>query len=311
MNYYDERLKELHKQKSQKNRLETTKTELDAQRKNLLNKVAELEKVKRKEQKDVDKIEGKGLVALFYQIAGNKEEKISKERREAYAAAMKYDAAKRELDGIEADLDYCMAELQKLADSEEEYTRLLEQKKTALKTSGDARTKEIFALEEELASLEHEIIELEEALDAGYAACDTAKQIVSELTEADDLADWDIFADSLLIDMSKREHIESAQNLVGDLQSQLRRFKTELADVQIQADIKIEIDDFDKFADWFFDNIFTDWGIKEKIENSLGQAKNTHTQIIQTINVLKDMRDTRGISRSQCQEKLENLIVEL
>jgi len=153
MNYYDERLKELHKQKSQKNRLETTKTELDAQRKNLLNKVAELEKVKRKEQKDVDKIEGKGLVALFYQIAGNKEEKISKERREAYAAAMKYDAAKRELDGIEADLDYCMAELQKLADSEEEYTRLLEQKKTALKTSGDARTKEIFALEEELASL--------------------------------------------------------------------------------------------------------------------------------------------------------------
>ena len=37
-----------------------------------------------------------------------------------------------------------------------------------------------------------------------------------------------------------------------------RRFKTELADVEITADLQITVDGFLKFADFFFDGLFTD-----------------------------------------------------
>ena len=309
MTYFDERLKELHSQKAQKKRLEAMKEELLKQEDEVAKKTAELEKIKQKEQLDVDKLEGKTIKALFFTLAGTKEEKLSQERQEAYVAAMKYDAAKRDLEGIVTDLRYCQEELNKLTDCEAEYEHLLEQKKSSIKQEASQRANEVMLLEREMANLEHEITELEEALDVGYKAFDLVDDIVKELEEAHNLADWDTFMDSFLIDMQKQEHIHNAQDLIQDLRHELRRFKTELADVNIEGDIQIEMDEFSQFADWFFDNIFTDWDIKAKIENSQAQAEDTRAQITDTINLLKDMRDERMKCRIELEEELEEVVV--
>lgn len=310
MTYFDEKLKDLHKQRLQKKRIEAQKAELQQQEKDVAKKAAELAEIKKKEQTDVDKLEGKSIKALFFTLSGSIDEKLSKERQEAYTAAMKYDAAKRDLEGIGADLRYCQEQLDKLTDCEAEYRDLLEQKKNALKLEGTQKANDIMLMEKDLSKLEHEITELEEALDAGYIAFDLADNIVTELEEAHDMAEWDTFMDSILIDMQKHEHIHNAQDLIGDLRNELRRFKTELADVQIEGNIQIEMDDFSEFADWFFDNIFTDWDIKAKIQNSLVQAQETREQITGTINALKDMRDARQVSRLELQDRLENAVVE-
>lgn len=309
MTYFDERLKELHKQKVQKKRLEAMKAELLKQEDEVEKKAAKLEEIKKKEQLDVDKLESKSIKALFFTLAGTKEEKLSKERQEAYAAAMKYDAAKRDLEGIIADLRYCQEELDKLNDCEAEYEQLLEQKKNSIKQEASHRANEVIILEKDMANLVHEITELEEALDVGYKAFDLVDKIVIELEEAHDLADWDTFMDSFLIDIQKQEHIHNAQDLIQDLRNELRRFRTELADVNIDGDIQIEMDEFSEFADWFFDNIFTDWDIKAKIENSQAQAEDTRNQITSTINLLKDMRDERMKQRIGLEEELESVVV--
>ena len=309
MAYFDERLKELHKQKSQKKRLEAMIVELKQQEDEVAKKTAELERIKKKEQLDVDKLEGKTIKALFFTLAGTKEEKLSQERQEAYVAAMKYDAAKRDLEGIVADLHICETELNQLTDCEAEYEHLLEQKKNSIKQEASKRANEVMLLEKDLAGLEHEITELEEALDVGYEAFDLVDGIVHELDEAHKLAEWDTFMDNMLLDIQKQEHIKNAQDSIADLRNKLRRFKTELADVNIEGDIQIEMDDFSKFADWFFDNIFTDWDIKAKIENSQVQAEETRAQITGTINLLKDMRDERMKNRIEMEEELEEIIV--
>lgn len=309
MTYFDERLKELHRQKAQKKRLEAMKAELLKQEDEVAKKASELEQIKKKEQLDVDKLEGKTIKALFFTLAGTKEEKLSQERQEAYVAAMKYDAAKRDLEGIVTDLRYCQDELDKLIDCEAEYEHLLEQKKNSIKQEASQRANEVMSLERDLSTLGHEILELEEALDVGYKAFDLVDDIVKELQEAHDLADWDTFMDSFLIDMQKQEHIHTAQDLIQDLRQELRRFKTELADVNIDGDIQIEMDEFSEFADWFFDNIFTDWDIKAKIENSQTQAEDTREQITTTINILKDMRDERMKRRIELEEELEEVVV--
>ncbi|MBQ3558176.1 MAG: hypothetical protein IJA07_01520 [Agathobacter sp.] len=310
MTYFDEKLKDLHRQRAQKKRLEAQLQELAQQENEVAKKVAELAEVKKKEQMDVDKLEGKNIKVLFFTLAGSIDEKLSKERQEAYTATMKYDAAFNDLRGIQADISYCKDELAKLTDCEAEYQHLYEQKKNSLKMEASRKANDIMLMEKDISSLGNEIVELEEALDAGYRAFDLADNIVTELEEADKLAEWDTFMDSMLIDMQKHEHLNSAQDMIADLRNELRRFKTELADVQIDSDIQIEMDDFSKFADWFFDNIFTDWDIKEKIENSLAQAQNTREQITSTIHVLKDMRDERMRKRAQIQEQLEEAVVE-
>ena len=279
MAYLDDRLKELHRQKLQKKRWEAMQGELLRQQDEVSKKVAELEAIKKKEQLDVDKLEGKTIKALFFTLAGTKEEKLSKERQEAYVATMKYDAAIRDLEGIRADLQNYKEELAKLTDIEKEYEDLLEQKKSGMKQENSRGAVEVMRLEKEMETLSHEIIELEEALDVGYKAFDIVDEIVNELQEAHDLADWDTFMDSFFIDIQKQEHIHNAKDLVQDLREELRRFKTELADVNIEGDIQIEIDEFSEFADWFFDNIFTDWDIKAKIENSQAEAEDTRSKI--------------------------------
>ncbi|MBQ8518633.1 MAG: hypothetical protein IJ455_03375 [Agathobacter sp.] len=310
MTYFDEKLKELHRQRAQKKRLETQIKELSKQENEVAKKVAELAEVKKKEQMDVDKLEGKTIKALFFTLSGSIEERLSKERQEAYTAAMKYDAARRDLGGILADLSYCQEELEKLADCETEYQHLYEQKKGALKKEATQKANDIMLMEKDLATLGNEIVELEEALDVGYKAFDLADKISAELNEAHTMAELDTFMDSIFVDMQKQEHMNHAQDMISDLRNELRRFKTELADVQIESDIQIEMDDFSKFADWFFDNIFTDWDIKTKIENAISQTVDTREQITSTINVLKDMRDERMRHRAELQERLEDVVVE-
>ena len=309
MAYFDERLKELHRQKLQKKRLQAMELELERQRAEAGKKAAELNEIKEKEQLDVDKLEGKSIKSLFATLAGNKDEKLSQERQEAYAAAMKYDAALRDLQGIMRDLEHCKIELENIEGIEEEYEHLLEERKNSLKQEASRRANEVIILEKQMEDLSHEIVELEEALDVGYRAFDLIETILKELNEAYNWAETDVFMDSFWVDMQKHEHIHTAQDLIQDLRDELRRFKTELADVSIEGDIQIEIDDFSEFADWFFDNIFTDWEIRDKITNSISQADDTRGQIVATINLLKDMRDERMKRRIELEEDLEAVIV--
>ena len=309
MTYFDERLKELHRQKLQKKHLKTMEMELERQREEAAKKASELGKIKKKEQLDVDKLEGKTIKAFFFTLSGTKEEKLSQERQEAYVAAMKYDAAQQDLQGIIYDLEICKEDLEKLEGIEKEYEHLLEQKKNSLKQEASHRAHEVIILEKQMEDLSQEIVELEEALDVGYHAFDLVDKIVEELEEAHNYAELDTFTDSFFIDMQKQEHIHEAQDLIGDLRQELRRFKTELADVKIEGDIQIEMDEFSEFADWFFDNIFMDWDIKEKIANSMTRADATRSQITATINLLKDMRDDRMKRRIELEEQLEEVVV--
>lgn len=309
MTYFDERLKELHRQKLQKKRLQAMELELERQRAEAGKKAAELNEIKEKEQLDVDKLEGKSIKALFATLAGNKDEKLSQERQEAYAAAMKYDAALRDLQGIMRDLEHCKIELENIEGIEEEYEHLLEERKNSLKQEASRRANEVIILEKQMEDLSHEIVELEEALDVGYRAFDLIESIVSELQEAYNYAEMDLYMKGYWVEMQKHEHIHNAENTIENLRNELRRFKTELADVNIEGDIQIEMDDFSEFADWFFDNIFTDWDIKDKIANSLSQADETRGQITATINLLKDMRDERMKKRIELEEDLEEVVV--
>lgn len=52
------------------------------------------------------------------------------------------------------------------------------------------------------------------------------------------------------------------------LQSQLRAFRTELADVTISADFQVNIDGFLRFADYVFDGIFADWAVLDRINQA-------------------------------------------
>ena len=74
MTHYDEELQMLQQKLSRKKHLQALLKELHTQRVELAAKVSNLKAIMEKEQSDVDRLEGRGLTALFYGIVGKKEE---------------------------------------------------------------------------------------------------------------------------------------------------------------------------------------------------------------------------------------------
>ena len=301
---------ELQQKVARKPSLEAKLRELQNQRREYDREVISLRVAFRKEQEDVEKLEGRSLANYFFQVVGKLDEKLDQERKEAYAAKVKLDAAERELAGIEADISEIQTQLNEIRVAEAQYKDELERKRATLRASGTTTADQIIEIEQRIAATEAQKREIKEAISAGYSARGTADRILSELNSADGWNTWDMFGGGgIITHVAKHSHLDSAQDLVSELQSKLRRFKTELADIQITANMQVNVDGFLRFADYFFDGLFADWAVGDRINQSMNSVSSTKSQISRTLDKLSSMEKAADSEISRLKLQLEELIV--
>lgn len=307
---FDSSLSELQQKVALKKQLEAKLNDLRNQRKVFDKKVIELRVEHRSEQEDVEKLEGRSLANYFYQLFGKLDEKLSEERREASAAKVKLDAAERELAAVDCEIEEIQSQLQELYGCEQAYTAALEAKRNAVKTSGTPTAAQILELEEKIAFLESQKKEIREAISAGHSAMGTADSVLSELEDADGWNTWDMLGGGgIITHMAKHSHLDEAQEKVEQLQSKLRRFKTELADIDIHADMQVSIDGFLRFADYFFDGLFADWAVGDKISESQSSVQKVKGQISSALSKLERMEKDADVQIHSLEAKIEEMLV--
>lgn len=309
MKFYDEKLQEMAQRTDRKRKLEAEVADLRAQEKELREKTQELLQKKQAEESDVERLEGISLAGLFYSIIGKKDEKMSTEQREAYEAAVKYKAAALELDSVKEDIERKEAELLTLENCEEEYDRLLEEKEALVKASDVPEAEKIMELEKQMTWIEGQRKEVAEAVAAGRYALQASTEILSKLDSAHSWGTWDLIGGGLLTDMMKHSRLDEAQRGVEELQVRLRRFKTELADVKIEADAEVSVNGFLRFADYFFDGLFVDWAVLDKINRSREQIQKTDNQIRSVLQRLHNMDDGLAGAYSEKEEERDRLVL--
>ena len=282
-------LQQLHQDVARKGHLNAALRDLYARQRELKVKVEDLDAQRMKEQADVDRLEGRSLAAFFYHVAGKMDEKLDRERAEAYAAAVRYDAGARELADVEDQIERSKAEVASLFGCEDRYGRALAQRLEEMKAAGGADARTLLRAEEELCRIQSQQRELEEAILAGNTALSLLEQVERNLGDADSYSTWDMFGGGLMAGLAKHDALDAAQNEVEQLQLQLRRFKTELADVNIQADVQIALDDFTRFADLFFDGLFADIAVQNKINRAWQEVSTLRSQIESMLARLRGM----------------------
>ena len=306
----DDSLQELRQKAAMRPLLEDKLNELHRQRRQYDDQVISLRVAFRQEQEDVEKLEGRSLANYFYQVIGKLDDKLDEERKGAYAAKVKLDAAERELAGVEADIQEIQSQLAEIRIAEAQYKEALEKKRDDLKASGTQTANEIIELEERIAALEAQKREIKEAISAGYSARGTADRILAELEDADGWNTWDLIGGGgIITHMAKHSHLDSAQDLVQELQSKLRRFKTELADIQITANMQVNVDGFLRFADYFFDGLFADWAVGDRISQSQSSVSSTKSQINRTLDKLNNMQSAADSEICRLKAQLDDLVV--
>ncbi len=311
MTSYDESLLSLSQKVALKKQLEAKLDDLRDQRRVFDRKVVELRVEHRSEQNDVDKLEGRSLANYFYQIIGKLDEKINEERKQAYAAKVKLDAAQRELAAVDWEIQEIHSQLQELVGCEAAYLAALESKRNAVKASGTPVASQILEIEERIVFLENQKKEIREAVSAGQSALGTADSVLSELEDADGWNTWDLIGGGgIITHMAKHGHLDDAQEKVEQLQGKLRRFKTELADINIQADMQVNIDGFLRFADYFFDGLFADWAVGDKISESQSSVQEVKNQINSALSKLSSMDVASDREIAALKSRIEELIVQ-
>lgn len=309
MSVHNRELQELRGKLMQKAHIQSKLAALNQQLADVQENVKLLERNKFKEEKDVESLMKGNIQGFFLELVGRKEEKLSKEKEEAYKAAMKYNMELQVLDSLERDIRYMEEQLSDMEACEERYQRLYQQEIQSICAGGGARAEELKALESELYETEAREKELAEAIDAGNQAYTQADAILKSLHEAEDWCTWDVLGGGIVADLAKHEKLEEASGQLQVLQSLLHNFHAELSDVNVDMGVSLEMGEFLKFADYFFDNIFSDWAVKSKVDESLEKMERVSEEIDELVQDLKQKLEEARREKEELLGRRDELVV--
>ena len=235
----------------------------------------ELEAKLRQEGADVERLEGLSLAGLFYAVLGSKEEQLEKERKEYLAAKLRHDASADAVRAMEQEMSEIEDRLVQLGDPEAEYQALLDQKNALVMQAGGARAERLLRLSEALADARSDAREVREAISAGVAVLDGLDRAAGALESARGWGTWDMIGGGIVATAVKHSRIDEARAAIHSVQELLRRFRRELADVEAEPDLGVDLSSFETFADYFLDGLIVDWIVQSRIQESLERVSGT------------------------------------
>lgn len=129
--------------------------------------------------------------------------------------------------------------------------------------------------------------EVNEAIYAGERALSSLRTAQDELSSAKSWGIVDLLGGGLITDMIKHSKMDRASSYMETAKHDLRVFQRELKDVTVNADFQINVGDFLKFADFFFDGLVADYLVQSKIADA---KKEVDKAIRQVEDILADLR---------------------
>ena len=112
--------------------------------------------------------------------------------------------------------------------------------------------------------------------------------------------------------MAKYDHIDQAEADFNRLSSQLKVLKKELSDININdAPGLTNIDSTTRAIDYWFDNIFTDLNVRDKIRGNIDQIRSVYGNIDRIITKLENRKREVNSRISKIDYEKNELILSL
>ena len=245
--------------------------ELQARADELTGQIAALQTQHDKEQHDVERLEGVSLTRLWAGLRGSRQDDLSREQAEAEAARYRLAEARARLATIERAQAAAQARLAELADAPNRYEAMLDAKETYLHQSSDPRSAQLLALADERGRLTAQLREIGEAIAAAHQAGLALGEVQAKLGSAANWSAYDTFLGGGIIGSAiKHNRLDEAAKASAYADACLLVLRTELADVAelgVTAE-RLSTDGLIRFVDIWFDNIFTDMIVRDRIRRT-------------------------------------------
>lgn len=285
-------------------RLQLVEIDLRAERKRL----EPFRETLKQEEADVRRLEGLSLPGLFAAILGNKEKQLARERQEALAARLRFDEASFAVEALVEEERLCRQQLESVAHAERRYAEALDRKETLLRSEGREAAARIVEISNRVGGSRADFKELEEARTAGLRARSSLNLVITHLQKAENWGSWDLWGGGMVSTAAKHHNLDQARSHAHTAQHHLRAFHHELEDVGQRLSTSLQMGNFLKFADWFFDGLIADWLVQRKIQDSLAGAQRALTEVRRSLDKVEErMTEARDRLARAEQERREFL----
>ncbi len=228
----------------------------------------------KQEERDVERLESFSPTRLWAGLTGRRDADLDRATAERDAARYALADAEARLAAARWDTDAYAEQLAALGDVEGRYRDALAAKDAWLRDRDPATGERLAALAEELGRLEAEDRELAEAHAAGSRARERLLHADDLLRRAGDWSTWDTFGGGgMVTDMMKYSRIDEATAQLRHVDEALRAFSRELADVRMAAVRGVEVDQITRVFDVWFDNIFSDWAVRDRVRDAAERTR--------------------------------------
>ena len=129
--------------------------------------------------------------------------------------------------------------------------------------------------------------EINEAITAGERALSSLRTAQRELNGARNWGMFDMLGGGFLSGMIKHSKISDASRRMERAKQDLLVFQSELRDVNIPLNMRMEVGSFLSFADFFFDGFVADYLVQSKIAEARRQVADA---IVMVENILYNLK---------------------
>ena len=236
----------------------------------------------------LDKLEGFSFMNMIRTWTGQQDELRAEKIDKAAVLELKINEAKKINQDLRKDLEQVTQKLTQInhPQLQEELTYLKAQKKGYLQLHNPAKAQELEHLVDEEILIKQLMKEITEADEAGEVALSALGQAAASLHSAGSYSTWDtFFGGGLLATHLKHDSLNQSESYLHNAQIALQRFQNELLDVQSMSaqSLHVETDGFVKFADYFFDDIFSAWSVHAKISTAREQVSRVQDDVHNTL----------------------------
>ncbi len=242
-----------------------------------------------KELKDVEDLERIGVKSLFYKTLGSKDEQLEKERQEYLNAALQYNELSKSTELLEFEKKVLSKKTTQLSEFTTKLDSLKRLRESEIISSSN------HSLKNELLEISHKLENnsvlsraVNEAIVEGEKSLKHLSIVIDFLRKAKDWGRWDMYSKNRRAGYMKHQAIDKAIQNLTIAQHQLNKFSRELSDLgnnYISFDLKMG--QFNKFMDFFFDNLISDWIIQKRIKASLISIESNYSKVQRIVIDLK------------------------
>lgn len=223
---------------------------------------------------DLRKLEGVSLGGLFLSLFGDRKLRIHDEKERLLQAKLRHDECEAAIEPLEQKQAEVRAEITAIGDLDARRDALLADKEQVLRERGGEAAEKLVASAARLGELKDERRELEEAIEAGRRVLPELQGALSELGGAATWGTFDLLGGGMITSMAKHGRIDEARRYVERAQRHLRDFVRELGDVDVDMPrLGVEIGEFTRFADVFFDCLISDWIVQRRISDARDRVR--------------------------------------